>query len=154
MRLLLVPAVTLAIALTACAGGSSSPRTRMPPPAAAATASNVPSATAPVPSSSAEAAARTPVAPGDQVEVTGVVGTITTDPPAIQITRLSGASVARIEILAATQIRVAGGGRIDLSGVHTSDRIIADGAVNDRGDALLAAEVTVQPVVPGAAPGG
>ena len=84
----------------------------------------------------------TRAAPGDAVSVTGIVGTLSTGPDAIEITRLSGAAVNRVDVQDATVIRSAGGGRIDFAGIHTSDRIIADGHISDRGDALVADEIT------------
>jgi hypothetical protein len=86
--------------------------------------------------------------------VTGIVGTITTDPRAIEITRISGADVRRIEVPQVADIRSAGGSRIDFSAIKASDRIIAEGRISDRGDALVASQVTVSAVVPGAQPGG
>ena len=91
---------------------------------------------------------------GGQVEVTGIVGGINTGTRTIEIRRLRGASVTRIEVGDATKIRKATGGTIPLADVRVSDRIIATGVLNDRRDALVATEITVQDVVPGAQPGG
>ena len=139
----------------ACSGGSSSPSTSTPH-ASPATVSSAATTTAEQSTAVASRTIRdiTPVAPGDSVSVTGIVGTVTTNPPAIEITRLSGAPVTRIQLQDSTVIRNASGSRIDLGQVRTSDRIIADGRINDRGDALLADDVTVSAVVPGAQPGG
>ena len=45
-------------------------------------------------------------------------------------------------------------GTIQLKDIRPSDRIIAKGKLNDRRDALVASEITVQDVIPGAQPGG
>jgi hypothetical protein len=135
--------------LAACGGGSSSSAST---PAPSATSTTVSEGSTPAASPSPSDV--TPVAPGDAVSVTGIVGTVTTDPPAIEITRLSGAPVTRIQVQDSTVIRSASGSRIDLGQVRTSDRIIADGHINDRGDALLADDIAVSAVVPGAQPGG
>lgn len=91
---------------------------------------------------------------GGQTEVTGIVGGINASTRTIEIRRLRGASVTKIEVGDATKIRKATGGTIPLADVRVSDRIIATGALNDRRDALVATEITVQDVVPGAQPGG
>ncbi|MDP9236490.1 MAG: hypothetical protein M3P30_03660 [Chloroflexota bacterium] len=72
----------------------------------------------------------------------------------IQIDRRSGASVTKINVLPATTIRRTDGATITLSGIRPSDRIVAKGTLSDRQDVLLATEITVSQVVPGAAPGG
>ena len=69
-------------------------------------------------------------------------------------TRLSGAPVNRVDVPSTAVIRSATGGRIAFEGIRTSDRIIADGHISDRGDALVADNITVSAVVPGAQPGG
>ena len=102
-------------------------------------------------------AANTPItadSAGGQVEVTGIVGGINASTRTIEIRRLRGASVTKIEVGDSTKIRKAAGGTIPLADVRVSDRIIATGALNDRKDALVATEITVQDVVPGAQPGG
>ena len=136
--------------LAACGGGgsSSTPTAARPSPApsrAAATTRAAPSTTG----QSTE-----PAAGND--EVTGIVGVVINNAStqAISIQRLSGAPVTKIDVGPTTKIRRATGGSMSLSEVHSSDRIIARGALNDRQDALLATEITVQDVVPGAAPGG
>lgn len=86
-------------------------------------------------------------------EVTGIVGAVSAETHTIEITRVSGADVRRIEVTPATAIR---GGRLgerrDLGDLRPSDRIVATGEV--QGDTLVASEITVQSVVPGADPGG
>lgn len=146
--------IVAALALSACSGRSSTHATASPAAPTTSTASSgSPSAPA-SPAHGTPTAAASPLAPGDTVDVTGVVGTVTTDPKAIEITRLSGADVNRIEVEDSTDIRAAGGGRIDFSAIKTSDRIIAEGRISDRGDALVATQITVSAVVPGAQPGG
>lgn len=140
--------------LAACGGGSSSSPTNTPAVASTSSASTTAASAQSTPPASPTASDVTPVAPGDAVSVTGIVGTVTTDPPAIEITRLSGAAVTRIQVQDSTVIRSASGSRIDLSTVRSSDRIIADGRINDRGDALIADDIAISAVVPGAQPGG
>lgn len=102
------------------------------------------------------AAGETP-ASGAVVEVTGIVGAVSTAARAIEINRISGANVNRIELAPATTIRSATGGRLALQDIRPSERIIASGPLNERGDAIVAREITVQNVVPGgqgSQPGG
>ena len=68
-------------------------------------------------------------------------------------TRLSGAPVNRVDAFDCVTAAVTGA-RIAFDGIRTSDRIIADGHISDRGDALVADNITVSSVVPGAQPGG
>ncbi|MDE3096073.1 MAG: hypothetical protein KGK07_08740 [Chloroflexota bacterium] len=158
MRLIPIIALALAAAMLAACGGGSPARVAGTPAGGAspaASAAVTPAASrAPVATPTRLAGNSTPVAPGESVEVRGIVGTITTDPEAIEITRLSGAAVNRILVKASTVIRSAGGGTISFAAIRTSDRIIADGRIDDRGDALVAAHITVSAVVPGAQPGG
>jgi len=72
----------------------------------------------------------------------------------IQVTRLSGANVNQIAVQDSTRIRTADGNTATFTQIRTSDRIIASGRLSDRGDAILADTITIQPVVPGAEPGG
>lgn len=161
MRLpfLIATAAITACALAAC-GGSSSSSTPTPRPTLAATsgaAPTAPAAASPVgtPAASATpAAADTPPPPGAEVEVTGIVGTVSAQTRMIEIKRLRGADVTRLEVGADTTIRRAAGGTARLTDVRTSDRIVATGTLNDRGDTLLATEITIQDVLPGAQPGG
>lgn len=81
------------------------------------------------------------------MEVTGVVGAINRADRRIDITRLSGANVTVIDVQPTTTIRQAMGGRGTLDEIRPSDRIIASGRLTDRGDALIAGEITVQQVV-------
>jgi hypothetical protein len=95
-----------------------------------------------------------PTPSGEIVEVTGIVSRVAASTRVIGIKLLSGAQVTEIDVQPSTSIRRAGGGSILLTDIKTSDRIIARGRLNDRRDALLAIEVTVQDVVSGSGPGG
>ncbi len=123
----------------------------------AATAAR-PSVTAKTPAAGATGAPTTPAATlqsqGDVVEVTGIVGGVSLSGKVIEIKRLQGAPVTQIAVDATTVIHEASGGAVRFQDIHTSDRIIAKGKLNDRRDALVAAEITVQGVIPGAQPGG
>ncbi len=175
MRTLLVlPILALSLIAAACGGGSSSNPTATASssgtstkPATSATAAASPNRTstaAAAPATPPVAASLTPTggataAPGTtqsagQLEVTGIVGSVNTGTRTIEIKQLRGASVTKIEVGDSTRIRKATGGTLRLGDVRTSDRLIASGTLNDRGDALVAAEITVQDVVPGAQPGG
>jgi hypothetical protein len=87
------------------------------------------------------------------VEVTGIVGSVDTAAGTIVITALSGPEVTRVTLNSGAPIRQAGGGRIALSQVNVSDRIIAVGRLDATGATLLADEITVGSLRPGA-PGG
>ncbi len=102
-------------------------------------------------SPTAEAAS---AATGSTEEVTGIVGNVNTSTRTIQIDRRSGASVTKISVLPTTTIRSAAGATLALSGIRTSDRIVARGSLNDQRDALVATEITVSQAVPGTAPSG
>jgi hypothetical protein len=132
-------AITSACGEDASDGGAPA-RTPTPSPTAAAAPRTAPSG---------DGATQTP---GD-AEVTGIIGAVSTETSTIEITRVSGADVRRIEVTPATAIR---GGRLgerrDLGDLRPSDRIVATGEV--QGDTLVAREITVQSVVPGAHPGG
>ena len=146
---ILIAALALATASSACRGDPSSGATptsaRIAPTAAA-------SATAPKTQPTAPATATSPQTAND--EVTGIVGSVNASTRTIQIDRLSGAPVTRITVDAFTVIRIAGGGKTTLNSIRVSDRIVAIGRLNDRKDALVATEITVQEVVPGGQPGG
>ncbi|MBF6599757.1 MAG: hypothetical protein IVW36_04535 [Dehalococcoidia bacterium] len=149
-------ALVLAALAASCSNSSGPPNTPAGTPAsevsARAAASTGREATG-TPGASATLAV-TPAEPGSQERLTGIVGTVSPATKTIQVTRLSGAPVQQIRVVSTTVIRTAGGARIDLGGVRTSDRIIADGRLDDRGEALIADDITVSPAVPGAAPGG
>jgi hypothetical protein len=150
---LLIAAAAIAAATWSCDGGSASdktPASRTASPAASAAAATSPAAAKTPPFT---AGAATPL-PGGNDEVTGIVGSINAASRTIQIDRRSGAPVTRITVDSTTVIRIAGGGTTTLSSIRVSDRIIASGHLNDRQDALVATEITVQQVVPGGPPGG
>jgi glucose/arabinose dehydrogenase len=146
---LTIIALLSAAALAGCvSGGSKKPPAPTAPAAATAAASPSPKpAASPSPASS-------PAAAGETVEVTGIVGSVNAGTRVIQIERRSGASVTKISVGPSTVIRRATGGTAALSQIKPSDRIIASGTLSDRRDTLVAAEITVQEVVPGSAPGG
>jgi hypothetical protein len=158
MRVLLAAfsAFTIALMSLACGSGTkASPTTSAT--AAASVAASTPSATArtqtaATPASSAAATTSPPA--GATLEVTGIVGGVNLSGDAIEIKRLQGAAVTQVSVDANTVIRKAGGGTLRFDEIRTSDRIIARGTLNDRRDALVASEITVQDVVPGSQPGG
>jgi glucose/arabinose dehydrogenase len=144
--ILMLIALQSAAALVACGGGS---KKSQPTPAA-----TVAAATAASPSPKPAAPPSAPAPTGESVEVTGIVGNVNAGTRTIQIERRSGASVTKISVGPATVIRRAAGGTATLSQIKPSDRIIASGTLSERGDALVAVEITVQEVVPGSSPGG
>ncbi|MBI5284991.1 MAG: hypothetical protein HY874_07845 [Chloroflexi bacterium] len=153
--MILFAALMVPLVAVSCGGSSTKPRpttgTTSSPTARAGAAS--PTAAAP----KTPAAASTP-APSNgsatAAEVTGIVGAVSVASRTIEINRLSGASVTKISIEPSTALRKAGGGTTTLAQIRPSDRIIARGRLNDRKDTLIAVEITVQDVVPGAQPGG
>ncbi len=154
MRILLAIAAIALVAVSAACGSSSTPSsTPVRTTTAGATTTLPPGTTATAGPGSATAA--TSQAPsGSVVDVTGIVGTLNLSGNVIEIKRLQGAAVTQIAVDARTVIRKATGGTLQLKDVRTSDRIIAKGTLNDRQDQLIATDITVQDVVPGAQPGG
>jgi hypothetical protein len=148
MRNFLAGTVLIFAAASACGGGSK----KSEPTPGAATPSV--STTASAKAATAATPAATSQPQGDVVEVTGIVGGVSLSGKVIEIKRLQGAAVTQVAVEAATPIRKAGGGTIQLKDIRPSDRIIAKGKLNDRRDALVASEITVQDVIPGAQPGG
>jgi hypothetical protein len=147
MTKLLSLCAAVALLAAACGGGSSDSTTATP----AAT----PRAAATAPAAASSPAARaTAGQPGATVEVTGIVGTVNAGQSQINIQHLSGVAVRKISVDSRTSIRKAGGGALTLGEIRPSDRIIAEGTLNDRQDMLLATQITVEQVVPGAQPGG
>ena len=142
----------IAASASACGSSSSKPTTPVTttspsaPPTSPSRTATRPAGGSPTP----EAATST----GNSEEVAGIVGNVNTSTRTIQIDRRSGASVTKISVLPATTIRSAAGATLTLSGIRTSDRIVAKGSLNDRQDTLFATEITVSQAVPGAAPGG
>jgi hypothetical protein len=161
MRIMLaVAALILTLASAACGSDSKSTPTAKAatPVASAGTAGAKPSSTANTPAAGATGASTSPAttsqSQGDVVEVTGIVGGVSLSGKVIEIKRLEGAAVTQIAVDATTIIHEATGGTVRFQDIHTSDRIIAKGKLNDRRDALVATEITVQGVIPGAQPGG
>jgi hypothetical protein len=156
---LTVPALAafLALALAACGGSGSSATPTAQPTRPTSSSAVAPATVAATPERTAAASTPAPVETtpaGATTEVTGIVGTVSTATQTIEIKRLQGASVTRLEVGPRTVIRKAAGGTAQLRDVKPSDRIVAKGALNDRGDALVATEITVQDILPGAQPGG
>ena len=154
----IVIVVALATALAAC-GGSSKSGTATPSSASTPAALRTTVRPAAVASRSATPAGSTTApatraAAGENVELIGIVGTISASARVIQVTRLSGANVNQIAVQDSTRIRTADGNTATFTQIRTSDRIIASGRLSDRGDAIVADTITIQPVVPGAEPGG
>ena len=157
MRILLAATVAFSIGVLSAACGSDTKAS----PTKSATAAASPTfarsttertQTAATLATSAAATASEPV--GETVEVTGIVGGVNLSGNAVEIKRLQGAAVTQVSVDSRTAIRKAGGGTLRFNEIRTSDRIIARGTLNDRRDALVASEITVQDVVPGPQPGG
>ena len=151
--MILFVAVIATFAAAACGGSSTKPT-----PTTGTTSSPTARAGAASPAAPKTAAAiRTPAPSNGSAtgaEVTGIVGAVSVASRTIEINRLSGASVTKISVEPSTALRKAGGGSTTLAQIRPSDRIIARGQLNDRKDTLIAVEITVQDVVPGAQPGG
>jgi glucose/arabinose dehydrogenase len=140
-----------ATSLAGCVSGGS----KKPQQAGDATAAATAAAASPSPKPAASPSSVSSPAPaGESVEVTGIVGSVNAGTRTIQIERRSGASVTKISVGISTVIRRATGGTATLSQIKPSDRIIASGTLSDRRDVLVAAEITIQEVVPGSSPGG
>jgi len=139
-------AFVASLSLAACGGGGSATATSTP---RSASPTGAPPAATSTPAGSA-------VASAGSDEVTGIVGVVinTAATHAISIQRLSGAPVTKIEVGAATTIRRASGGTLTLGEVRPSERIVARGHLNDRRDALVADEITLQEVIQDGPPGG
>jgi len=160
---LILAAVT--IATVACSGDDSTDDpTPVRSPAAASTAgatapgaSATPDSAATPDADSTPGSAPTPegTAPTEDIEVQGVVGSVDEAAGIIDF-RATGAEqrFSRIELAPGATIETASGSRIDLANIRPSDRVIARGSQGEDEGTLLADEVTVQAVVPGAQPGG
>ena len=151
---IVVPLVLIALAASGGCGddAKSDPTAKPATPAAGASAAVTPASTTASTATSSTPGATKPA--GNKVEVAGIVGVVNVSGNVIEIKRLSGASVTEIAVESTTTIRKATGGKIAFKDIRTSDRIVASGELNDRGDQLIATEITVQDVVPGAQPGG
>jgi hypothetical protein len=131
---------------------TSAGKPQAPPDVTSRAATEVTSSPSPVRPAATATSAR---GGGTSVEVTGIVGAVNARAGLIEIDRLSGADVRRVAVSSSTVLRQAGGGTTTLAQIRSSDRIVARGVLNDRGDTLDADEVTIQAVVPGrGAPGG
>ena len=158
MRVIILMLTVSAAVLAAC-GGSDSAKTPTPtarPTLAGSTPAVGGVTPIPTPASATPnvTAAVTPPAAGASVEVTGIVGAVSAATQTIEIRRLQGANVTRLEVGPRTVIRKAAGGTAQLGDIKPSDRLVARGVLNDRGDTLVATEITVQDIRPGAQPGG
>ncbi len=149
-----VTLVLIALVASGACGddGKSDPTVKPATPAAGASPAVTPASTTASTATSSTPGATTAAA--NNVEVAGIVGVVNVNGNVIEIKRLSGASVTEIAVESTTTIRKATGGKIAFKDIRTSDRIVASGELNDRGDQLIATEITVQDVVPGAQPGG
>jgi hypothetical protein len=155
MRLLLIAATIVALLSAACGDDDATPAAPAASATAAATAAASGSPVATVARTQAAAATARATAPaGESVEVTGIVGGLNLNGNIIEIKRLQGAAVTQISVDARTVIRKAAGGTVAFKDIRTSDRIIARGTLNDRGDVLQATNITVGEVIPGSQPGG
>jgi len=154
MTRLLFACAAVALLAAACGGSSSSSNTPAPtrssPTAGART-----SAAGTTPAAGATSAApATATQYGATVEVTGIVGIVNNALNQLNIQHLSGVNVRKISVDSRTSIKRASGGSLTLAEIRPSDRIIAQGKLNDRQDTLLATLITVEQVVQGAQPGG
>jgi hypothetical protein len=115
-----------------------------------------PPATSTVHATATQPAASQSAVVDTEVEVTGIVGAVGASTGVIEINRLSGAAVNRIETSTETRLRSPEGRALTLGQLRPSDRIVARGSLNERGDTLVAAEITVQSLdpAPGSGPGG
>jgi hypothetical protein len=142
--LLVFCALLSGAAASACDSGATGEAPTRPP------ATSAVGATATQPAASQSAITET------EVEVTGIVGAVGASTGVIEINRLSGAAVNRVETSTETRLRSPEGKALTLGQLRPSDRIVARGSLNERGDTLVAAEITVQSLdpAPGSGPGG
>jgi hypothetical protein len=84
----------------------------------------------------------------DRIEVTGIIGSVNPATRVIEITRLSGADVRRVQASAATVIVDGRGNRLQLGDLKPSDRIIARGGAGGAG-VLVASEIEISAVTGG-----
>jgi hypothetical protein len=134
--------------VAACNSGDSDPADTATPADPTRTAQT------PLPGSTAVAASPQPA--GSQVpgngQVVGIVGAVNEADNRIEINRLSGANVGAVLVTPATRILSGQGRPLTLGDLRPSDRIIASGEV--LGAEMTADRVEIQPVLPGASPGG
>ena len=154
-KLLLAAIAAVTLLAAACGGDGSSYSSNTAAPTATSRATTTSAGTSPTGGTPTAATPAATAAPsGATVEVTGIVGTVNTGENLINIQRLSGAAVRKISVDGRTSMRRASGGSLALSEIRPSDRIIAEGRLNDRQDTLLATQLTIESVVQGGDPGG
>jgi hypothetical protein len=149
VRTIVACAALLIIAASAACDDDDNGDSGAPDETPAATTTRV----APTPgAATSPATGATPGAPAGNAEVVGIVGAVNQAENRIEINRLSGADVSVVLITPATRILSPEGRTLTLGDLRPSDRIIAAGEV-ETGE-MTAERVEIQPVVPGASPGG
>jgi hypothetical protein len=134
--------------LIACASDADAPPKT---PGTMATAAATSSGEATAPRTVEDAATPTT---GGEIEATGIVGAVDENNGVIEIRPTGGGTVTRVEVAPGARIRLATGGTLALSEVRSSDRIVANGVAGETADTIVADEIEISRVVPGAAPGG
>jgi hypothetical protein len=142
-RLLIAVALVGALFVVGCSGDGDNP--------GAPAATTTPPITTPGPTLTPDPSDPTP---SSTIEVQGVVGVVNERERTIDIRPTGAEQFTKIALGPNTVIQRAGGGELSLEEVRPSDRIIAYGRVGDDPDTLVSDDVTVQPVIPGASPGG
>src|SRR5690349_8905750 len=101
------------VTIAACGGSSKSstatPSSARTPVAVRTTARPATTPSVPPGATGSVTALATSAAPGETVELTGIVGTIAGSARVIQVTRLSGANVNQVAVQDSTRIRTAEG---------------------------------------------
>jgi hypothetical protein len=145
----LLAAGALACALAAACRGGGEPDGTLTGGAATVTSPRTAEAT------SAPTSDATPPPADEPATATGIVGAVNRAARFIEINRLSGADVERIEVTAATRIVEARSGRDGrLEDVRAGDRIIAEGRVDPASGALVASKIEYEGATAGSDPGG
>jgi hypothetical protein len=147
LRCLIAALTALALVVSACSddddGSANNTQDETATPAAAVTVAD-PGLPTPRPTAAPS---------GPVVEVQGIVAVIDYDEDVIIINPLQGSRVDQVRVDEDTVIRSAGGGQISISEIRLSDRIIAKGQLAG-GVVMIADEIAISQVVPGAEPGG
>jgi hypothetical protein len=151
IRLLLASAAVALAVGVACSDDEGDDDTADTPVAEASVAATSSPATPGAPTPAATAGDAATPAEGAQ-EVVGIVGAVNQAENRIEINRLSGADVTVVLVTPATEILSAQGRTLPLSALRASDRIIAAGEIAE--GEMTADRVEIQPVRPGASPGG
>jgi hypothetical protein len=87
------------------------------------------------------------------VEIRAIVGTVNLAAGTIIINQVEGEEVEMVEVTPNTEISSARGNLpLGIDDLGPSDRIVARGQIQN--EVLVADEIVVQPVIPGAQPGG